>query len=272
MQGKDGTLRDAVSQLGIRSLTLEIGNPQRFHKSFIERALAGVYRTMCHLHMLPGSDADELTERVTRYHFAESAAFLGATSDAPAPSPSPTPSIAAAAAASSSSSSTTAAPSPSWAMHTSASRTSLQLPEDAHDEPVDLGDRLLHSTPLQDRDRRMRPIAPADPLSTNPAQWRDPVICSQSFWIFSRGGGVLYVVPTVYAWVRGNCWPSRTLTRAHVVNGWQVRRGDVIAEVRSIFGQVVQRYFAPCDGIIVGKSQNPVVRFQTAEHHRSPIH
>ncbi|CAE7741868.1 unnamed protein product, partial [Symbiodinium sp. KB8] len=60
-----------------------------------------------------------------------------------------------------------------------------------------------------------------------------------SFWIFTKTGGVLYVFPAVNAWVR---------------------KGEIIAEIRSIFGELTDRYIAPCDGVIVGKSENPVAQ------------
>jgi predicted deacylase len=83
----------------------------------------------------------------------------------------------------------------------------------------------------------MPSLSPGHPLSADPGAWRDPVICSSSHWIFTRTGGILYVVPPVFSWVR---------------------KGDILADVRSVFGHCVQRYFAPCDGIVVGKSDNPV--------------
>ena len=67
----------------------------------------------------------------------------------------------------------------------------------------------------------------------------DPVVCSRSHWMFTRTGGVLYVM--------------------HPVNTW-VRKGEVIAEIRNIFGKLVDRYVAPNDGVVVGKSDNPVAQ------------
>ncbi|KAG0332910.1 hypothetical protein BG004_001053 [Podila humilis] len=60
----------------------------------------------------------------------------------------------------------------------------------------------------------------------------DPV-----YWIFTRGGGILNVLPDVNTWVR---------------------KGEVIATLHNIFGQEEHRYFAPEDGIVVGKSVDPV--------------
>lgn len=41
------------------------------------------------------------------------------------------------------------------------------------------------------------------------------------------------------------------------INTW-VKEGEVIARIHSIFGDLVEEYMAPSDGIIVGKSVNPV--------------
>ena len=292
-RGKDGTLRGAASDLGIHTLTVEIGNPQRFHRPFIERALAGVYRTMRHLRMLPAV-ADDVTERIERFNFkAHDKQMTLITSTATSASEG-----GAAPAASSSSSSSSSLGSPAVSMAprlpngpvvtdtAAASRglTALRpssvaplgnpstagimaatmlahaaaparvaaamdpsglvrgLP-DAHGDStitavVDARASSASSASSVGRPpARMPALTPGHPLSADPGAWRDPVICSRSFWIFTRTGGVLYVVPPVYSWVR---------------------KGDVIADVRSVFGHCVQRYFAPCDGIVIGRSDNPV--------------
>ncbi|KAF9108005.1 hypothetical protein BGX27_008516 [Mortierella sp. AM989] len=65
----------------------------------------------------------------------------------------------------------------------------------------------------------------------------DPVVCAKSYWIFTKGGGVLNVLPDVNTWVR---------------------KGELIATLHNIFGEEEHRYFAPEDGIVVGKSVDPV--------------
>ncbi|KAI9240224.1 MAG: hypothetical protein BYD32DRAFT_459017 [Podila humilis] len=65
----------------------------------------------------------------------------------------------------------------------------------------------------------------------------DPVVCAKSYWIFTKGGGILNVLPDVNTWVR---------------------KGELIATLHNIFGQEEHRYFAPEDGIVVGKSVDPV--------------
>ncbi|KAI8324765.1 hypothetical protein GQ54DRAFT_295933 [Martensiomyces pterosporus] len=65
----------------------------------------------------------------------------------------------------------------------------------------------------------------------------DPVVCTRSFWIFAKSGGILTVIPDVNTWVRA---------------------GDLIATIHSVFGDLEEEYFAPQDGVIVGKHVDPV--------------
>jgi len=125
-KGGDGTLRGAAAGLGIASVTVEIGNPQRFHSSFVKLARQGVVNLLSHLGM----------------------------------------------------------------------------------------------------------VRQAQRPST-----RRPIPCSSSFWIFTRTGGILSVKPAVSGWVR---------------------KGEVIAEIRDLFGVLVDRYIAPVDGVCVGKADDPV--------------
>lgn len=65
----------------------------------------------------------------------------------------------------------------------------------------------------------------------------EPVVCTRSFWIFAKSGGILSVVPEVNTWVRS---------------------GELIATIHSVFGDLEEEYFAPQDGVIVGKHVDPV--------------
>ncbi len=65
----------------------------------------------------------------------------------------------------------------------------------------------------------------------------DPVVVSRSFWLFSRAAGILTVKPSVAAWVK---------------------RGEVVAEIHSVWGDLVDSVVADRDAIVVGKSTNPV--------------
>lgn len=62
------------------------------------------------------------------------------------------------------------------------------------------------------------------------------VICQRSYWIYTNAGGLLEVFPKITEWVQA---------------------GDRIALVRNVFGDIVREYFAPENGIVVGKSINP---------------
>jgi len=66
---------------------------------------------------------------------------------------------------------------------------------------------------------------------------RTPVICSKSYWIYTNYGGVLTVEPELTQWIK---------------------KGEKIATVRNIFGEILKKYEAPEDGIVIGKATNPV--------------
>ncbi|OMJ22676.1 N-alpha-acetyl-L-2,4-diaminobutyric acid deacetylase [Smittium culicis] len=127
----DGSLRGSAMNLGIPSITVEIGDPSRFQKRFVKNALLGVTNFLSHLKMIP----DEIFN-------AES----------------------------------------------------------------------------------------------------DPTVCSRSYWIFASVGGGLFVIPEVNTWVK---------------------KGEVIAHVTDIFGCMVEKYFAPDDGIVIGKQFDPVCQTGT---------
>ncbi|KAI9031913.1 hypothetical protein CLU79DRAFT_730653 [Phycomyces nitens] len=76
---------------------------------------------------------------------------------------------------------------------------------------------------------RAQPIVVCSPPST--------ILCSKGFWIYTTTGGVLEVYPAV-----------NTI----------IRKGNLIARIKNIFGNVVDEYFAPCGGIVIGRSSNPV--------------
>jgi uncharacterized protein len=73
------------------------------------------------------------------------------------------------------------------------------------------------------------------PKSTGP----QPVLCANSRWIYADNGGLLDVLPN----------PTDL-----------VKADEVIAIQRNIFGEVIAQYRAPHDGIIIGKSVNPVAQ------------
>jgi predicted deacylase len=64
-----------------------------------------------------------------------------------------------------------------------------------------------------------------------------PIICDRSEWIFTTRGGILNVIPEVNTWVR---------------------KGELLATIHSIFGQLLEKYEAPEDTIVIGKEIDPV--------------
>jgi len=49
--GQDGTLRGSATELGIKSITIEVGNPQSFQNQLIYWTYAGVRRILSYLKM-----------------------------------------------------------------------------------------------------------------------------------------------------------------------------------------------------------------------------
>ncbi len=64
-----------------------------------------------------------------------------------------------------------------------------------------------------------------------------PVICKNSYWIYTNTGGLLTVHPDVTD---------------------MVKKGQLIATLRNIYGDLIEQYFSPEDGIVIGKSNNPI--------------
>lgn len=68
-----------------------------------------------------------------------------------------------------------------------------------------------------------------------PAQ--EPLICKTSYWIFSDSGGILSVWPQI---------------------GDFLYRGQPVASLRNIFGDPIKEYTVPEDGVLIGKSIDPI--------------
>ncbi|WP_374957306.1 succinylglutamate desuccinylase/aspartoacylase family protein [Gilvibacter sp.] len=64
-----------------------------------------------------------------------------------------------------------------------------------------------------------------------------PIICKRSYWIYSNKGGIIQV---------------------HTKLTQKLKKGDHIATVRNVFGEVVKEYYAPEKGVVIGQSVNPV--------------
>lgn len=59
---KDGTLRGAASDLGIDSITIEVGDPDKFQKDMINSCLDGIFNTLSYLKMIE-SEEDIIKEK-----------------------------------------------------------------------------------------------------------------------------------------------------------------------------------------------------------------
>lgn len=69
------------------------------------------------------------------------------------------------------------------------------------------------------------------------AELAEPVLCERSYWIYTDRGGLLDVLPEATA---------------------LLAKGEVIARLRNAFGDITRVFEAPEDGVVVGKSVNPV--------------
>lgn len=65
----------------------------------------------------------------------------------------------------------------------------------------------------------------------------ETVVCQKSYWIYTAHGGLLRVLPEIKTFIK---------------------KGELIATIHDIFGDKISDYFAPQDGIVIGKSVNPV--------------
>ena len=68
-------------------------------------------------------------------------------------------------------------------------------------------------------------------------QSTETVICKKSYWIYTDTGGLLAVHPNV--------------TQI-------VKKGEKLATLRNIFGDIIKEYEAPENGVVIGKSVSPV--------------
>jgi predicted deacylase len=55
------------------------------------------------------------------------------------------------------------------------------------------------------------------------------ILCSKGFWVYTSTGGVLEVYPQVNS---------------------VIRKGDLIARIKNIFGNIVDEVYAPCTGVV----------------------
>lgn len=65
----------------------------------------------------------------------------------------------------------------------------------------------------------------------------EAIQCKRSYWIYMYEGGYLEL----------------TVDLKQIVN-----KGDLIAKVRNPFGKIIKQYFSPENGIVIGRSSNPI--------------
>ncbi|RME78047.1 MAG: peptidase M14 [Planctomycetota bacterium] len=64
-----------------------------------------------------------------------------------------------------------------------------------------------------------------------------PILCRDSFWLYTDKGGILEVLPDIRQ---------------------MVKKGETVAFLRNVYGDIIDEYKAPEDGVVIGKSINPV--------------
>lgn len=65
----------------------------------------------------------------------------------------------------------------------------------------------------------------------------DIILCKKSYWLYTKTGGLLQV---------------------HVDLLQRLKKGEKVASLRNVFGELIEEYFAPEDGVVIGKSTAPV--------------
>jgi len=65
----------------------------------------------------------------------------------------------------------------------------------------------------------------------------ETVLCKKSYWVYADTGGLITVHPKVTQ---------------------LVKKGEMIATLRNVFGDVIKEFYCPEDGIVIGKSVSPV--------------
>lgn len=60
--------------------------------------------------------------------------------------------------------------------------------------------------------------------------------CRRSYWLYTDNGGLLHVLPQVAD---------------------LVKQGQLVAILQNVFGEIISKYYAPEDGIVIGKSACP---------------
>lgn len=74
-------------------------------------------------------------------------------------------------------------------------------------------------------------------LSAKKTNVASAIVCKKSYWMYTDAGGILDVIVD--------------LTE-------RVQAGQLVAVLRDSFGKDIKKYFAPEEGIIIGKSTNPI--------------
>ncbi len=90
---------------------------------------------------------------------------------------------------------------------------------------------------LQGIRRILRHVDMVSKKQQNIVAHKPPVLCQKSYWILTERGGMMRV--------------NHKITHS-------VKKGELIATQVNIFGELVEEYFAPEDGVVIGHCVNPM--------------
>ena len=71
---------------------------------------------------------------------------------------------------------------------------------------------------------------------TSASEPEEVLCCARSYWMYTERGGLLHVLPSL---------------------GERLKKGDEVARLRNVWGDLVGRFYAPEDSVVIGKSTNP---------------
>ena len=69
-----------------------------------------------------------------------------------------------------------------------------------------------------------------------PESEEEVICCQRSYWMYTKRGGLLNVLPAL---------------------GDRLKKGDEVARLFNVWGDLVVRFYAPEDSVVIGKSTNP---------------
>jgi predicted deacylase len=220
--GPSGSLRDSAMKKGKKAITVEIADSQQFHESYIRTCLVGFEKILSFLKMLPTEELDLTPKEI---HLNSSLPLAISSSGSPK----------------------FVRKSRKPANKAITSTSEIRVSDLDADSDMDAVIKTKETNKVGAKLPRVKVLhddmsygiwegVDADGDEEDDDDYNS-IICSKSYWTFTNMGGVLLVKPSVCEWVQ---------------------KGQTIAEIRNLYGELIKRYVAPESGIVIGKSTNPV--------------